>query len=1703
MTRHFFRVLSLVALSFLFVCCEGTEEIDVPVDVPAEYIGFPSDGLFVEVGKSVLVDVIVGPDNTTDKVLWSSANPSVASVDNSGRVTGVSAGETTITAYAGAVSASCPVEVYIPYVPVTDISLSTTSLSMHVGDITTVQASVLPANATDKYVYWGSSNLEVAVIDRREGRLAALKEGKAEIFCEASGDKGVIKKSFELTVSAPEESSIALKYYSCQIFDDHTDITVFADNRLRESEGYGVPYLMDNWKAFGTEIRYNVVAEDGFSYYDLVETLSVNDAASFKTDSPDSKYGKYYWTFAFANEYYNHNLASDLSNITDGEGCVHIVLEDIRGGKYVLSFTEKQGSTPKYYLYGNYVAVSSVSLDRKDLSLTVGQAETLHATVLPENATNKKVSWRSSNEGVARVNDDGEVSGIKRGTATITAEVENKTASCEVTVVEQDVPVTSISLNKTSLSLSKGERFQLTATVLPENASIKSIEWSSSDTSVAAIDSDGLVTATGGGAATVTAKAGEKTATCSVNVTVPVSSVSLDKTTVTLKQNQGTMLTATVYPPDATDKTVTWFSSNTSVATVDDGKVIAVGLGKATVTAKAGNKSASCSITVEKDEVRVTGISFISHDTIEMDPYDVLDISSLYTIYPSNATNKDVNITSSNNSVVMVLGTQLSAIAPGTAEITVITSDGGYKDSRSVKVRGDATVGNVIVYTEENGEIITFPSDAMSLFGSSITSHTMSGKTGTITFSSNISFIGKKAFAEKYFLTSITLPETIVVIDEEAFRDCWYLQDFKVPSSVTAIGKDAFANCYKITGISLPSAVKTIPEGAFRGCAAMRSVSFGNQVTGIGNKAFADCNKLADLTIPASVKSIGNNAFDNCNAFTRMTFESTVPCSVTETSLTGSWDIYVPIGYSSTYKAKWPYYASRIKEETIPVTGISLSPASITLEQFDTYQLSATVLPENATNKGISWSTSSSFYVSVDENGMITAKYPGSATIKATTSEGGYSGTCIVTVINKVYHVESVSLSEYELSLQVGASAVLSATVLPENASNKKVKWSSGDESVASIDQNGNIVAKKIGTTKITVETEDGGFTDSCTVIVGACLVTGVSLDRQNVTLNKGDEIVLIATVRPENATNKSVTWESDNSAVASVDGEGKVKAVSAGTAKITVTTEDGGHTASCYVTVNKTRVSAVYLDADKISLAIGEKKQLTASVVPEDADDRSVTWSSSNSSIASVDDDGLVTGLEKGTATITVKTVDGGYRASCEITVTDKPVKGVSLDMTTLSLAPGGSQRLTATVEPEDAGNKNVTWKSDNTSVATVTREGLVTGVAPGSTIITVKTEDGGFTATCTVTVQAIKVTGISLIPTSATLYVGEGGEQLNATVIPEDASDQTVTWKSSNTSVVTVSSSGFANPVSPGYAVITVTTKDGGYQAKCDIEVIQLVTSVTLDQHSLQLQYNSSPVQLNATALPANATDKTILWESSDKSVATVSSSGLVTPKSGGKAVIYAKSTVPYVLDSCVVSVKGLKPSGGTDLGLSVYWSDRNLGASKPSDFGSFYAWGETSAKSSYTDSNYKYMNSDFEVSKYGDNDGKTRLAPSDDAAHVKLGGSWRMPTREEVQELIDNCDMQHIYDYDGSFDASNPTLGGILVVSKVPGYEGNSIYLPAGPLYDNPTQFDPGLFYWTSDLGSYEQHAIGFSATSNTIVLQSTLVRFLGCMIRPVCP
>lgn len=357
------------------------------------------------------------------------------------------------------------------------------------------------------------------------------------------------------------------------------------------------------------------------------------------------------------------------------------------------------------------------------------------------------------------------------------------------------------------------------------------------------------------------------------------------------------------------------------------------------------------------------------------------------------------------------------------------------------------------------------------------------------------------------------------------------------------------------------------------------------------------------------------------------------------------------------------------------------------------------------------------------------------------------------TIIEEI-PVKGVSIGKPEECVYVGDRFKPDVAIVPENALNRNYTLKSLDERVAALDDDGFVVLKSYGKARIQATTEDGGYTDVCEFDVYEHTV-GIRLETEQARVRKGGRLTLAAVAKPEGKTDGRLVWSSSDGSVASVDEEGVVSGKSKGEAVITVTAVDGGYTAECRVRVYQP-VTELRMDNRSVTVDTGEDIQLTATILPYDADNKSIVWSSDNPDVADVNGKGVVTGVKAGQTVIRATSEDEGISDFCVVTV-NQPVTGVSLSKSELSFSKiGDAEQLVASVQPADATNKELNWSSSDESVAIVSN-GRVLCSGYGSAIVYVTTVDGGYMASCVVTADD-GLTGIDGVAADGSVSVDNG---------------------------------------------------------------------------------------------------------------------------------------------------------------------------------------------------------------------------------------------------------------------------------------------------------------------------------------------------------
>ena len=585
------------------------------------------------------------------------------------------------------------------------------------------------------------------------------------------------------------------------------------------------------------------------------------------------------------------------------------------------------------------------------------------------------------------------------------------------------------------------------------------------------------------------------------------------------------------------------------------------------------------------------------------------------------------------------------------------------------------------------------------------------------------------------------------------------------------------------------------------------------------------------------------------------------------------------------------------------VSGLTIEGAS-SVAAGKSITLKAVVTPADATLKSVTWSVDCDKSVAtISQSGKLTTKAVSSITTITVTAVSQQNAAIRATHTVTIRPATSgISISAPTLTIDLASPTLqLTAKAMPEDAS-QQVAWSSSSTRIATVDANGLVTAKKVGKVTMTAKATDGSSRSAKITLNVVSSAQGLSI-RGASAVAQGKTITLTAVITPSTATNQKVIWSVDCAKeIATIDQQGRLKASKTLTAPTTVTVtaiSAENHAISATHSVQiLPAVQSIEISAPKnyIDVAAEDKTlALTVRVLPADAA-QSVTWSTSNQRIATVDANGVVTALKGGTVTITATATDGtGVRAKFTV----KVVKAVqSLTITGAEkLAGGQSTTIKATILPKDADNQKVIYSVNcPSSVATISSSGVLKAKnvteATAVTVNAVSAENSAISATWTVTIYPA-ATKVTLTVPAHWLSVG-ATMQLSAVISPDTAM-QTVRWSTSSSRIATVDQNGVVKGLKAGTVTISARATDGsGKRASVRLTVGVPATSVEIIGNRIVKAGGS--VRLSATVQPTNATVKRVTWAvSCPTSVATISSNGTLRVAAGAESqIILVTATV-----------------------------------------------------------------------------------------------------------------------------------------------------------------------------------------------------------------
>ncbi len=1016
----------------------------------------------------------------------------------------------------------------------------------------------------------------------------------------------------------------------------------------------------------------------------------------------------------------------------------------------------------------------------------------------------------------------------------------------------------SVTVAPATDSLALGASVTLHATVTDAGGSAvsgASIFWSSENPATATVSSGGVVTGIAIGVVRIAASSNGKSGFATITVIPPgVSSVRVSPPSAAIKVGETVHFqadaldgTGNVLP----DRTITWASSNTAVATVDNtGLVTAISTGATTITATSEGKTGSAGIAVASAvaasiTVAPTSVTITTGQTSQL-----------------TATVKDANgavisgapvvWTVDHSNIALVSSTGLvTGQAPGSAIVTAT--------SGSVSVNVPITVtlppANAVIVSPSTAALLVSQTQQLT---ATITDAGGNTIPGTVTWSSNNPGV---ASVSATGVVTANAPGTATITGTSgSVSGVSNVTVSLVPVRRVVVTPDALAftvgdPATQLTVTLLDSIGGTLSQSG-------RPVTFASNNTAV-----------ATVSGTGQVTPVG---------------PGTAVITVTQT------------GSGLTAQAT-------VTVTRVPVASVTIAPSLDTLIVGQAVQLAATTKDGSGntlSGRTIVWGGSDDNVATVSSNGRVTAIAPGTLTVTAT-SEGK---TGIATIVVLAVPVASVTISPTTASVLVGANTAAFTAIAKDGSGNvlngRTITFASSNTAVATVDANtGVATGVAAGTATITASSE-GKTSNGATLTVSAVPVASVTISPISASVQVGSSTPAFTAVTKDGSgnvlTGRTVTFSSTAPGVATVNAStGVATAVSAGTTSI-IASSEGKNSPAATLTVTAVPVATVTISPTTQSVVVGATTP-AFTVVTKDAGGnvltgRAITFNSSNTGVATIDGSGVATGVSPGTTTITASS-EGKTSNNATLTVTAVPVASVTISPTTATVAPGSNTPAFTAVTKDGSGNtltgRTVTFASSNPGVATIDpNTGIATGVAAGTTTITA-TSEGVTSNSATLTVTPAPVSSVTVSPATQTIV---DGNSASYTATLKDAqgnvlTGRTIAWSSSDITVATVDKSGTATSTGPGTTTLTATSEGQSGSATLQVDPVP-VTSITVNP-PLALVSVGSTVQLSAVIQDnGKGHGHKVDWSSSDNAVATVDKKGVVTGQAPGFATITASA-------------------------------------------------------------------------------------------------------------------------------------------------------------------------------------------------------------------
>ena len=1064
------------------------------VNVQVAGVDFGTDSISLKPGQNYSFNQLKTYPEDAD-IYWETSNPSVASVDHNGMIHGVSEGECDITArirYGTRIDHSIPVKVESETVHVKEISLDQTSVSVIKGKITKLNALVLPANASNKNVIWASKNKSIASVDQN-GKITGISEGKTAVTVKT--EDGGFTAECMVTVTKgsssviPDASDFEITRFAHG--PGLSDITVTITKYNGNENNIEIP----------SEINGEPVVEIGhcvFKDCDYLTEIIIPESVE--------KIGSE--TFAGCKNLKHIKICSDAATYTYDTfaGCTGLASAGPIGSGADMEFGWKNRIPDHAFSY--LENLSEVNLPDSIASIGIHAfhgCEKLKSIAFPKELTSIGFAALSGCNQITSVIIPEKVSEIPGEMFLNCTSLSSVAIPAGLQVIDSgafyNVPI--------GLTVYYDGSEDDWNTIIKEdgNESLKNsnIIFQSSDSHVTdngytyIPNYDGTVTING-------YKGNEK------ELVIPSAIDGKTVTGIGRRGFYGSSDITKVIIPDSV-------STIGGMAFENCGNLTEVCIGK-NIKSIGGGAFRECKnlvrFTVQGEMDYIGGQAFLGCSKLKtVGPLG--SDSNIQMVIPEVITNEFLETCIFSNSENLDIPYGVKKI-----EGKITNYNSGLK---SIVLPESLTdIKNEAFYYCRNLEYIQIPKSVQNFIGDfPFLGCTNLKSAGPIGSGSDYEFGWTDSIPDRAFsgseITEIIFPKGLRKMGDSVFSGCRYLKEITIPEGVEYIGVFGFTGCNELTHVSLPDTLIRLGDCAFgdspklktagpRGSGAnvefgwktvippyafgqfdyLESVELPETISGISYNAFSNCIHLKSIEIPEGVPEIAQNQFAGCSKLSMITIHKNVK-RIYSGAFDGVQDGLIINYYGS--KDDWKAIQIDGNNETlkkavinyiVPVTGIVLSNQSLVLSVNETCTLTASVHTENAINKNVIGSSDNTSVAEVDQNGRVMGKLPGSAVITVRTEDGDRKASCSITVKKNEIAVTGVTLNQTTLTMNVGSSTKLTATVSPSNADNKKIIWSSDNVNVAEVNKTGEVTANKSGTAVITATAEDGGFKAVCNV---------------------------------------------------------------------------------------------------------------------------------------------------------------------------------------------------------------------------------------------------------------------------------------------------------------------------------------------------------------------------------------------------------------------------------------------------------------------------------------------------------------------------------------------------------------------------------------------------------------------------------------------